>query len=63
MQTVWTVSGFLLRVFVILDGRLVSFIFPGEFCFERERERERLTVETKRGYFYLRRERSNVSYI
>jgi len=41
MQTVWTVSGFLLRVFVILDGRLVSFIFPGEFCFERERERER----------------------
>ena len=63
MQTVWTVSGFLLRVFVILDGRLVSFIFPGEFCFERERDTERLTVETKRGYFYLRRERSNVSYI
>jgi len=63
MQTVWTVSVFLLRMFVILDGRLVSFIFPGEFCFEREREREKLTVETKRGYFYLRRERSNVSYI
>lgn len=40
MQTVWTVSGFLLRVFVILDGRLVSFIFPGEFCFEREREKD-----------------------
>lgn len=40
----------------------------GEFYFSRwilfwERERERLTVETKRGYFYLRRERSNVSYI
>ena len=40
MQTVWTVSVSLLRVFVILDGRLVSFIFPGEFVL-REREREK----------------------
>jgi len=32
MQTVWIVSVSLLRMSVILDGRLVSFIFPGELC-------------------------------
>jgi len=59
MQTVWIVLVSLLRMSVILDGRLVSFIFPGELC-SRERKTDSLR---KRDYFRSRREGSNVGYI